>query len=174
MVLDSEDHLHISFNSAGCAGWAGLFYLNNGPFGIWNEPEHVDSNWSGGQLEGMFTDIAVDDGGNPHISYVSGGGAGREDTYHATRATPAGDDVDHDGVFNVEEQGPDGLNPAYDGDSGGDVDEGGGGFAGRTITGLRDVPPENDTSYNLVKRGDKWPKKDLVRNRSSTSSARLR
>jgi ubiquitin-protein ligase len=35
-----------------------------------------------------------------------------------------------------------------------------------------DVPPENDTRYNLTKGGNKWLKKDLHRNRSSTSFAR--
>jgi acyl-CoA synthetase (AMP-forming)/AMP-acid ligase II len=37
-----------------------------------------------------------------------------------------------------------------------------------------DLPPENDTSYNLIKGGNKWPKRDILRNRSSTSSARRR
>jgi hypothetical protein len=37
-----------------------------------------------------------------------------------------------------------------------------------------DLPPENDTSYNLVKRGDKWPRKGSHRNRSSTSSEKRR
>jgi TolB protein len=219
MVLDSNDHLHISFYSPTLGG---LAYLTNAPFGQWQQPEQVDSNWSGGQLEGMYTDIAVDAQSNPHISYVSGGGAAREDTcyatragdgtwsnvmvdegafqsacntiavdssgeahiayyhvpteeiryatssggwqpetiddeincglildekhfpwndiavdaqdkvhivyskndfiYHATRATLAGEDIDHDGVSNEEEQGPDGLNPAYDYDSDGTAD----------------------------------------------------
>ena len=35
-----------------------------------------------------------------------------------------------------------------------------------------DVPPLNDTSYNLTVRGNKWPKRDTHRNRSLTSSAR--
>jgi transcriptional regulator with XRE-family HTH domain len=35
-----------------------------------------------------------------------------------------------------------------------------------------DLPPENDTSYNLTKGGNKWPKRDIHRNRLSTGSAR--
>jgi NTE family protein len=45
---------------------------------------------------------------------------------------------------------------------------------GRLVDGVLDLPPENDTSYNLTKRGDKWPKKDLQRNRSLTGFARRR
>ena len=38
--------------------------------------------------------------------------------------------------------------------------------------GFGDLPPENDTSYNIIKGGNKWSKRDINRNRSSTSSAR--
>ena len=34
---------------------------------------------------------------------------------------------------------------------------------------LSDLPPWNDTSYNLIERGQKWPRKGLPRNISSTS-----
>ncbi|MFC1953334.1 Type 1 glutamine amidotransferase-like domain-containing protein [Chloroflexota bacterium] len=37
-----------------------------------------------------------------------------------------------------------------------------------------DLPPLDDTSYNLVKGGSKWPKRDTRLSRSSTSSARQR
>ena len=36
------------------------------------------------------------------------------------------------------------------------------------------LPPENDTRYNIVKRGNKWSEKGTHQNKSSISSARLK
>jgi len=40
------------------------------------------------------------------------------------------------------------------------------------ILGPRDVPPLDDTGYNLTIRGNKWLKRDTHRNKSLISSAR--
>ena len=46
--------------------------------------------------------------------------------------------------------------------------------AGLGVICQNDLPPENDTGYNLVKRGDKWSKRDTLRNRSLTSYVKLK
>ncbi len=67
MVIDSGGYAHIAsyflWLSAPC-------YLTNSPDGQWSGPNSIQSNWNGGQLEGLIIDIALDPDYKPHICYV--------------------------------------------------------------------------------------------------------
>ncbi|MBN1125004.1 MAG: hypothetical protein JXA82_08350 [Sedimentisphaerales bacterium] len=82
MALDDDGFVHLAYYH-----WdiGGLGYCTNRPEGTWQTPEPVETNWTGGQLEGMVCDIVVDSQDRPHISYVSGQGEPREDYRHAVK-----------------------------------------------------------------------------------------
>ena len=82
MAVDSNNHAHLSFYNF---RFGGLIYRTNAPDGTWEPFEPVDPNWSGCQLEGMVTDLAIDSLNRPHISFVSGGGQCREDNMYAVK-----------------------------------------------------------------------------------------
>ncbi len=67
MDIDSNDHLHLSYYSTDVGG---ITYLTNSPDGQWQSPEPVETDWSGVQLEGMCTGIALDPLNRPHIVYA--------------------------------------------------------------------------------------------------------
>ena len=80
MAIDNNDHLHLSYYSVN----VGLAYLTNSPDGVWKSPDTVEVGWSGVQLEGMCTGIAVDPSNNPHIVYAGQtNGDGVEDIKYA-------------------------------------------------------------------------------------------
>lgn len=85
MAIDTSARAHFTFYNLAQMG--GLLYTTNAPSGIWQTPVKVDPNWSGGQMEMMVTDIAIDRFNHPHVSFVSGAGASREDTRYATKTT---------------------------------------------------------------------------------------
>ncbi len=65
--LDTSDYAHFSYYDLGLGG---LMYRTNSPDGIWKDAVAVESNWQGGQMESLITDIALDLESKPHISYV--------------------------------------------------------------------------------------------------------
>ena len=79
MAVDESGYVHFSL-------YPPIKYITNAPDGIWHPAEIVDSSWTGGQMEFLYTDIVVDGSGNPHLSY-SGGSTGihMEDTRYATK-----------------------------------------------------------------------------------------
>ncbi len=86
-AIDRNNHIHISFYSFDInpgGPWAqGIGYLTNAPAGFWQTPESIEQNWTGGQMEGIETDIAVDSLNRPHVTYVSGQGNPQEDLRYA-------------------------------------------------------------------------------------------
>jgi TolB protein len=99
LVATAYDHAAIAVDGAARAHLAyyswdilhddshvqGIAYRTNAPAGTWQTPEAVDSDWKGGQMEGMVCDIAIDSQNRPQISYVSGQGEPREDYRHALK-----------------------------------------------------------------------------------------
>ncbi len=81
IAADDAGNVHFSYYAIN----QGLKYVTDAPDGTWQTPDTVDLNWSGGQLEGMVTDIVIDGLNRPHISYVSGGGDPRQDTWYAVK-----------------------------------------------------------------------------------------
>ncbi len=81
VAADNTGNVHLSYYAINI----GCSYITDRPGGTWQAPAVVDVNWSGGQLEGMMTDIVVDSLDRPHISYVSGGGNPRQDTWYAVK-----------------------------------------------------------------------------------------
>ncbi len=86
-AIDQNNHIHLSFyswdiNPGGPSAY-GIGYLTNAPDGVWQTPEPIEQNWTGGQMEGMFTDIAIDNLNQPHVTYVSGQGNPQEDVRYA-------------------------------------------------------------------------------------------
>ncbi|MGM0464260.1 MAG: choice-of-anchor D domain-containing protein, partial [Bacteroidota bacterium] len=83
MVVDDDGYAHFAFyNMPG-----GPACQTNAPDGEWSGVVSVQDNWSGGQMEGMVIDIAVDSEGIPHISYVgSDDGEPYENHRYATKA----------------------------------------------------------------------------------------
>ena len=75
MVVDHNDREHFAFYS-----WniipddpnirQGPGYITNAPDGLWQQPEALEEEWRGGEMEGLILDIAVDSSNRPHISYV--------------------------------------------------------------------------------------------------------
>lgn len=86
-AIDQNNHIHISFYSWDInpgGPWAqGIGYVTNAPAGVWQTPEPIDTNWTGGQMEGMTTDLEVDSLNRPHLIYVSGEGNAQEDIRYA-------------------------------------------------------------------------------------------
>ena len=80
MDLDANGFVHLTTYSLS----TGPTYLTNSPDGQWHMPEILDQNWTGGQLETLSMDIAVDNSGTPHISYV-GDYINKEDYKYAIR-----------------------------------------------------------------------------------------
>ena len=83
LTVDNDGHAHFAFyNMPG-----GPAYQTNAPDGNWTDVISVQDNWSGGQMERMVIDIAVDSEGIPHISYVgSDDGESLENHRYATKA----------------------------------------------------------------------------------------
>jgi len=83
MAVDDAGYAHFAFyNMPG-----GPAYQTNAPDGVWSDVISVQDNWSGGQMERMVIDIAVDSEGIPHISYVgSDDGEPLENHRYATKA----------------------------------------------------------------------------------------
>jgi uncharacterized repeat protein (TIGR01451 family) len=68
LAIDKNNNAHAAFYSISINN--GPCYMTNSPNGTWQVLEVVETNWFGGQMEGMVLDIAVDDLNIPHISYV--------------------------------------------------------------------------------------------------------
>ena len=89
LAIDGDGHVHLGYYSwdivPGGDFYQGMAYRTNSPDGAWQTPEPVETNWTGGQKEGLWCDIAVDALSRPHVSYVSGQGEAREDYRHAVR-----------------------------------------------------------------------------------------
>ena len=66
MVVDKNEKLHLSYYSPSLGG---IVYQTNAPDGIWHNPELIETDWSGVQIEGMCTGIAVDNKNRPHVIY---------------------------------------------------------------------------------------------------------
>ncbi len=83
LAVEDDGHAHFAFyNMPG-----GPAYQTNAPDGVWSDVISVQDNWSGGQMERMVIDIAVDSEGIPHISYVgSDDGEPVENHRYATKA----------------------------------------------------------------------------------------
>jgi TolB protein len=84
MAIDTSGMAHFVFYNLAQQG--GLLYTTNAPSGTWQTPEKVDQNWSGGQEEMIINDITIDRFNHPHVSFISGEGAQREDTRYATKS----------------------------------------------------------------------------------------
>ena len=86
MDVDTKGDAHFSFYQLDMN--KGIMYHNNSSDYNWSPSEIVDNNWSGGQLESLVTDIAVDNENKPHISYVSNKtGGGTEDICYAYKGS---------------------------------------------------------------------------------------
>ncbi len=89
MDIDTDGNAYFSYYAAP----GGIMFRSNAPdWGISN-PEVVDDNWGGAQMESLVTDIAVDTASNPHISYVGNQGSGAEDTRYAWYANGQWNDI---------------------------------------------------------------------------------
>lgn len=93
MVVDHNDSAHFAFYTIGI--WPqGAKYITNAPDGLWRQPELLEDDWQGAQMEGMFLDIAVDSSNRPHISYVgSADQFAGEDYKYAVRQSDGSWDV---------------------------------------------------------------------------------
>lgn len=79
MNIDSEDNMHVSlYNLA----FGPLAYVRKPYAGGWSQPEAIDPEWGGGQLEGLVTSICTDSEMDPHVSYV---GSENHDSRQHTR-----------------------------------------------------------------------------------------
>ena len=65
--IDTSGYAHFSYYDLSRLG---LTYRTNSPDGVLKDEEAPDSDWKGGQMESLVTDIAVDKWSRPHISYV--------------------------------------------------------------------------------------------------------
>ena len=79
MALDKEDKMHVSLYNL---MYGPFVYLNKPSGGSWSDPEIIDPEWGGGQLEGLGTSICTDSEMNPHVSYV---GSENHDSHQHTR-----------------------------------------------------------------------------------------
>ncbi|BDQ03411.1 T9SS type A sorting domain-containing protein [Ignavibacterium sp.] len=68
MDVDKNNYVH--FATYNIAMNQGPVYITNSPDGQWHQPEVVEQGWTGGQMETLVLDIAVDSSNIPHISYV--------------------------------------------------------------------------------------------------------
>ncbi len=97
LAIDENNYAHVAFYSI--AMNHGACYRTNSPNGTWQVLEELETNWFGGQMEGMVLDIAVDDLNIPHISYV---GSDNQDYYehhkYATKVSGNWQDIviEHD------------------------------------------------------------------------------
>jgi len=85
MAVDENGNVHFAMYVMG-QSMGGPVYITNAPNGNWQNPEAIESDWIGGQMEGMFIDIELDTTQIPHIFYV--GAASEEkkqDHKHAVR-----------------------------------------------------------------------------------------
>lgn len=102
LAVDSQGHAHICYYGWGMSGeeyYSGLIYLTNAPDGTWGTVEEVDPEWTGGQLEGMVCEIAVDSLDRPQITMVDGHGQARQDYRHAVK-------IDGQWQVDLVEEGP--------------------------------------------------------------------
>ncbi len=102
LAVDSQGHAHICHYGWGMSGekyYSGLLYLTNAPDGIWATVQEVDPDWTGGQLEGMVCEIAIDSLDRPQISFVDGAGEPRQDYRHAVK-------IDGQWQVDLVEEGP--------------------------------------------------------------------
>jgi len=79
MALDKDDNMHVSLYNL---MYGPFVYLNKPSGGDWSDPEIIDPEWGGGQLEGLVTSICTDADMNPHVSYV---GSENHDSHQHTR-----------------------------------------------------------------------------------------
>ena len=86
LAIDKNNNAHAAFYSIAINN--GACYMTNSPNGTWQVLEEVETNWFGGQMEGMVLDIAVDDYNLPHISYV--GSDNQDYSEHHKYATKVG------------------------------------------------------------------------------------
>ncbi|MBS3776733.1 MAG: choice-of-anchor D domain-containing protein [Bacteroidales bacterium] len=85
VAADDDGYAHFAFYNWGLP--QGPAYQTNAPDGNWTDVISIQDNWSGGQMERMVIDIAVDSEGIPHISYVgSDDGESLENHRYATKA----------------------------------------------------------------------------------------
>jgi len=79
MTLDKQDRMHVSLYNL---MYGPFVYLNKPSGGKWSDPEIIDPEWGGGQLEGLVTSICTDADMDPHVSYV---GSENHDSRQHTR-----------------------------------------------------------------------------------------
>jgi len=85
MAVDENGYVHFAMYVMG-QSMGGPVYITNAPNGNWQNPEAIESDWIGGQMEGMFIDIELDTAQNPHIFYVGAASdENRQDHKHAVR-----------------------------------------------------------------------------------------
>ncbi|MEJ2051137.1 MAG: choice-of-anchor D domain-containing protein, partial [Calditrichota bacterium] len=90
------DHIAMAVDPDGYVYFVSYFfriggpgYITNAPNGQWIGPQLIQSNWTGGQMEGMIIDLALDPNNNPHVSYVgSDNGENLENHRYATITGP--------------------------------------------------------------------------------------
>ncbi|WP_304131041.1 T9SS type A sorting domain-containing protein [Ignavibacterium album] len=80
MAVDKNNFIHFALYTINL----GPIYITNSPDGLWHSPEVIDQGWTGGQLETLVLDLAVDSSNTPHISYV-GNYINNEDYKYAIR-----------------------------------------------------------------------------------------
>lgn len=68
MAVDTNGYLHL-VGYIISASPAGPNYLTNAPDSIWKPLEALEPSWSGGQLETLNLEIALDNNNVPHVSY---------------------------------------------------------------------------------------------------------
>ncbi|MEF8810506.1 MAG: choice-of-anchor U domain-containing protein [Bacteroidales bacterium] len=95
LTFQGYDHCSMEVDENGCVHFAiyvmgqsmgGPVYITNAPNGNWQNPEAIESDWMGGQMEGMFIDIELDTAQNPHLFYVGAASEkNRQDHKHAVR-----------------------------------------------------------------------------------------
>lgn len=86
MAVDKNGHAHFAMYNMP----DGPAYQTNAPGGDWSDVISIQDNWTGGQMESMIIDIAVDTEAIPHVSYV--GSDDGEPYEHHRYATKAGAD----------------------------------------------------------------------------------
>ncbi|NLH17940.1 MAG: DUF11 domain-containing protein [Phycisphaerae bacterium] len=89
LAVDHDGHAHICHygwgTTPGGEYYEGLLYLTNASDGTWGTVQEVDPDWTGGQLEGMVCEIAIDSLNRPQISLVDGAGQPQQDYRHAVK-----------------------------------------------------------------------------------------
>lgn len=93
MAVDADGYAHVAFYS-----WEilpettereqGPGYVTNAPDGTWSQPEVIQPEWLGGQMEGMKIDIATDSANTPHAFFAgSKDDFNNEDHLYATKVS---------------------------------------------------------------------------------------